>query len=264
MNKINAFFLPFNYFYITRIKSKSKLLSWVMIYFIPLILILSYSKNINISDVISFFISCCLVYTLYEIGYIYNDTETIKNEDNPTLRLNIFQIEFYEKRKYEIYSCRLLISLIITILLLLFFNSTIQSVLCAWSVLFLYAIYNSIRNRFNLVIHFCLVSVRYFSPIYIVTNDLSIIGIVILLFPIINLIERCGEKRFSLTFFQNGLFKNKDRLRIFYYLFVCLIYILIERLSLNKVNFLYILPLLYFIVYRTISPIIFRYIIRDK
>ena len=59
---------------------------------------------------------------LYETGYIYNETETIKKEKDPTKRLTNEQLAFYERHKYLIYSERLLLSFILNFCLSFFIS----------------------------------------------------------------------------------------------------------------------------------------------
>lgn len=71
------FYTPFLYYYKTRLKSFYKLLSWMLIYLAPIYLAVYYSIQ-NEMDNIYFLLLIIVVHNLYEVGYIQNDTETIK------------------------------------------------------------------------------------------------------------------------------------------------------------------------------------------
>ncbi|HFO5149574.1 TPA: hypothetical protein ACHJRG_004980, partial [Escherichia coli] len=95
------FFVPFLYFYKTRLRSIIKLISWGVIYLVPIFLSTFSFANIDYYF-ISYFVVLTLTYNLYEIGYIQNDTETIKKEHNPTLRLSRDELFFYNNHRVYI------------------------------------------------------------------------------------------------------------------------------------------------------------------
>ncbi|HFU9090060.1 TPA: hypothetical protein ACH7KN_005329, partial [Escherichia coli] len=82
------FICPFAYTYNTRLRSLISLLSWGVIYFLLLLLfVMVQNDGINYTEIMIFCVSIIIVYNNYEIGYIINDTETIKKEKKPTMRL---------------------------------------------------------------------------------------------------------------------------------------------------------------------------------
>lgn len=235
------FFFPFCYFIKTRISGLNKFLSWILIYFIPLLIIINYNHTGSGFDYLEFIMITSLIYCTYEIGYIYNDTETIKKETKPTLRLSISNLNFYYKYRWYVYIVRLLMIYTIS------FNIGLSVVAIVTILLILFFIYNNIRNRFNLVLHFILVIFRYSMPIFIITNNVMLTILSILCFPMINVIERCGEKRFELKFFQKGIFKNKSRLRVIYYLITFSLMLMMTTSYLSIVYCLF-----YYIIYRSL------------
>lgn len=64
-----------------------------------------------------YLLAVLFVYNLYEIGYIENDTETIKREENPTLRLSVRQLNFYYAHRWSVYVVKLAVSVVLTIML---------------------------------------------------------------------------------------------------------------------------------------------------
>ncbi len=217
------FFVPFCYFFKTRLIKKSNKISWFFIYLLPILLVIFSEKNVNLSSVLSVFMYILSVYTVYEMGYIWNDTETIKNEKKPTRRLTVTELDFYEENKKLIYLSRLLLVLIFS---LYFFGSNIYYFLLfnIFSILFLYVLYNSIRGVLNLPLHFLLVCFRFVTPVVAFTS-ISFIWVV-LLFPVINLLERASENRFGLYFFNDFLLSDKKRGRYVYYLILFFILLL--------------------------------------
>ena len=93
------FYLPMGYLLKTRLNSLAKFISWNIIYVFPLFYLAYIKLNfvITIIDFVEILGSIIVVYNFYEIGYIQNDTETIKRESNPTLRVSKDELEYYEE-----------------------------------------------------------------------------------------------------------------------------------------------------------------------
>lgn len=251
------FYTPLAYTYKTRLKSLTSAISWFCIYLVPLYLFISTSLPEN--SFFLFIISSFLVYNLYEIGYIFNDAETIKKEDNPTLRLNNQQLNYYELNKHYIYLIRIFNSIILSIIIHYLYSIRIEIIAFPYLILLIYSIYNSIRNWLNLPLHFALVTVRYSSPILIALNTISLDLIIqiIFIFPLLNIIERGSEKRFKIAPLQK-LSKHRSNIRILYYLITSIFLLFIYWHSSN--NLLYqplLITSLYMLIYRFSSPIVF-------
>jgi len=106
------FYLPMGYLLKTRLNSLAKFISWNIIYVFPLFYLAYIKLNfvITIIDFVEILGSIIVVYNFYEIGYIQNDTETIKRESNPTLRVSKDELEYYEENKWYIYIARIVIN----------------------------------------------------------------------------------------------------------------------------------------------------------
>lgn len=183
------------------------------------------------------------VYAAYEMGYIWNDAETIKNEKKPTLRLSRGELRFYEESKYSVYLGRILL---ITALggCIYFFNKEISMYYLAniIIILALYAVYNNVRSLVNLPLHFMLVLSRYVLPIIVLSQaSWATAAWLILVFPLINLIERCSEKRFNLEFFSKFYLANKGRGRYVYYFIVSVLCVLFSAPTYISIVVLYML-----------------------
>ncbi len=120
------------------------------------------------------------------------------------------------------------------------------NIFLSWLILPVFYIYNSIRSRLNLLFHFLLVLLRYSLPFYILTSSVPYFIYSILLFPMLNLLERCSENRFELVFFQTFIFSNKKTGRYFYYFIVSVFFIVLSFFSFDTKVF-YMLSIYYFI-----------------
>lgn len=149
-----AFYLPFCYTLFIRFSKVSQFISWVAIYIIPTLLVfLSFYEKGMFSFLLCYFLSVMLVYNYYEIGYIQNDTETIKKENNPTLRLTMIQLQYYKSHFILIYSSRIFWGILLSLLLYLLSDFVSYFLCSSILLLLLYQVYNNVRNRFTLFLH---------------------------------------------------------------------------------------------------------------
>lgn len=252
---MKLFFLPFLYSYRTRFKKPIKFLSWFFIYLLPLFLITTLTAVKFDTYLIAAFLLVVLnVYNLYEIGYIYNDTTTVRNETNPTMRLSEHQVRYYFDHRYLIYTFRLLLSVFIILVLYTYFSNAVDTkkvIITSVLLLLIFFLYNSVRGRVNIPLHFALVILRFSCvPLvfYISTEQVELIVLTILLFPVPNLIERAGETRFAYKLFQHKYFLNRDLFRNIYYLNGLILAVLIseEIFSLSSILFCYFLSFRFF------------------
>lgn len=197
------FYLPYLYTVMTRYKSRGK----IAVYFITYIFaeLLLYGLQIYFAEDIAFefyyffklFITFLIALTsyvnIYELGYIWNDTETIKKESNPTMRLTDVQLNFYEDNKLFIYCERVIVSLLanFTLYFLINVHSLIIFTLGEVVTLIVYAFYNKIRSNFCHFLYFLLVSIRYISITFCYSEyfNFSVFISCLFIFPIIRTME---------------------------------------------------------------------------
>lgn len=221
------YYIPFLYFFKNHARTKSRILSWFFIYILPVSLTCFFSLSHDFS-VLGFLILVTLVYNVYELGYIYNDTETIKNEVSPTLRLSDRELEYYENHKEKIYSSRLLSSvfLISTAWLTLDLGITSVLLLSTLTVLLylVYYWYNKARSRLNIFIGTLLGLIRYaFIPVALYFFSFSVLNLELILisfflFPCINILTFLTKRKFSIDWAIKH-FSDHDKCRVVYYLF---------------------------------------------
>lgn len=202
--KFSHFYIPFYYNFYSRLKwSIKKIVSWGIIYILPTFYIYQADTSFALSNIVIYVLAIIAIYSMYEIGYIQNDTETTKAETKPTLRLTKEDQLHYSQFKLHIYFFRFFTSIIAVVALLFFDNLLFNQVLCfgigCLCILALYQIYNRIRNVWNIVIHFFLVVLRFTLFLVLAHRSWSWIDWTLLLFifPIPNLIERGIESKFN-------------------------------------------------------------------
>ena len=254
------FYIPILYSFETRFNNKVKMVGWFFTYLFPVsLMFFILNENFNIKIFLILIISIVLIYTVYEVGYIENDAETIKLEKNPTLRLSLKSLEFYEINKRSIYLTRLMITFILLtgVFYLNAYNIN-YFILILFFLLILFKVYNISRSRLNLFIQFFLSSIRYLAIALLTLESIKYTEFLILflIFPAINFIEWMTKERFNIKPMIN--LKNKiDLIRVLYY-FLC-ITIGLAFFQENKYFNVYIILISYFFLYR-----IFTYYISTR
>ena len=130
---------------------------------------------------------------MYEIGYIWNECETIKKEKNPTKRLSEKNLEFYERKKIIIYLERFFVTIALNFLLSFFISS--KSLILFSSVEFIslivFFIYNNVRGKITQLIYLFLSILKYTSVLFCFSENLSVSVFIaaILVFPLVRTME---------------------------------------------------------------------------
>lgn len=191
------FFIPFVFTKKTRYNSANKIAVYFITYLIPLFMISllqGYPQNLtSVPFYLSFFLALVSYVNIYEVGYIYNECETIKKEKNPTKRLTDSQLEFYEKHKTFIYAERFIVSIILNLFLLFFISrkSVLFFSIAEFVTLFIYYGYNNVRGKITQFVYFFLSVMKYASLIFINSEkfSFSVLIAAIFVFPIVRTME---------------------------------------------------------------------------
>jgi hypothetical protein len=252
------FYIPFLYTLETRFETRTKKLALFLTYFIPVTLtyLLLYHNiyhHMLTESLIVYLLGVFTVYNTYEIGYIENDTELIKNEENPTMRLNQLDLSYYERNKYTIYSFRIILIISFVGSIRLFQGNYSTAFIAAiLALLIIFKIYNIIRSRLNLLLQFFLSSLRYLSIFLLILPSSSYGDFLIFLFifPIINIIEWATKPRFNIKRLIK-YYNNIYLIRVIYYItFLTIGYIYFTN---NQFYYEYLLIMFYFLLYRTVA-----------
>lgn len=158
-----VFYLPFLYTFSVNRKGLEGIAYFLEFYLFSFFAFIIFKGNSLLPIDIIYFILMQVGFTsLYEIGYIDNNTRSIKKESKPTLRHTKEQIEFAQNNYFSIYSIRIFLSASMFILI---FDSVFSlSIFYSVLTLLTFLLYNNIRqgwlNRINFVL---LRFLRYFS-----------------------------------------------------------------------------------------------------
>ena len=225
------FYFPIFFLYHTRQKSFKKFLSWGMVHLIPVCVLAMMQSSFSITSMFISLLGVAMIYNFYEIGYIQNDAETIKNESDPTLRLNTIELSYYEIHKTSIYGVRLILGGILSYVLMRILPHPQFFLICIFSLLLIYQIYNRIRNLCNLFLHIFLISIRFCSVQLLFFPDINwaiLIGS-FFIYPFANILERASFPKYKIGFMRY-LIGGKSKIvsfRVKYYVIVLSIAIIL-------------------------------------
>ena len=250
------FYVPVLYAIRTRFLKRTKLgiFFWFAEYLFPVLLSLLLA-NIEPISIFQMLLSVVCVYCFYEIGYIQNDCETIKKEENPTLRLSEDELKIYERNKWNIYMTRGVLGILFS---MYYIQQGIPSCILLpvlWGIIPLYLLYNSMRNRLNQYLVLFLMVYRYGVPFFLYTHfnwNCYLLLLIIISYPIPTFIQICAkEKRgrcekWALCFV--GSYNKRELFRLKFYLF--LIVGVGVLAFLNQVHLYYVILPIYFFLFR--------------
>jgi hypothetical protein len=207
-----------------------------------------------------FTLSFFAFYTLYDIGYIYNDIFTIKYEENPNFRLKKEAYSYFEKHYEQIVSKKILLFMVLLSIAMAFsfcyelsvyFGAYLMMV-CGVGVAF--TLHNRVRSRWNIGTFFLLSSLKYITPLMLLLPWSQMVLIwpyVILLFPLPRTIEHATKTKYHLQSWQR-LIGSHDRFRLYYYALLWVV------LSIMDVGMVVEGVALYFFFYRFVLYILLK------
>jgi len=265
---IFKFLIPFYYLFYSRLKSRVEKLSWVIIYLIPPYLSGLYFMFHPIYEYSLFFGFALLIFnSIYEIGYLMNDTQTIKGEAYPTLRQREEDYDFFEKRYYLLIFLKLLVTLFLLFMVyLLAFYLSFEIYIFRFMILlglvsFVFYLHNIIRNKANIITFLILAVLKYTSPLVLLLpmeNLLSLGIIMFFIFPLPRSIEYATKEAYQFRYLQRWV-GNFDLFRLKYYTLITCIYLLLYMVSSHEIIFIGVLLSSYFFVYRVSIYILIYY-----
>lgn len=249
------FYWPFAYTDRAKLSKRGRLLSYFGILVFPPVyfaLVLQ-APSISLINTFLCLLGVVLIQNLYEIGYIQNDTETIKKEANPTMRLNSTELEYYASKRISIYGTRIGIDLLLSALLVILGQST-STVWVFLGVAHLitpfFLLYNYIRNKWNLLLHF-LLSILKFSSLQFLFSDTmqeKVLILSIFAYPLINMFDRMATPRFNKAL-SAFYIPRTAQIRATYYLMLFITCLVAWAVGFYDIRCIFIIG--YFFVYRS-------------
>lgn len=254
------FYLPLLYTLATRYERHSVrgFIMFLIIYIIPQFLLMFCFASQR--DWWMWILSIFFVIDLYEIGYIQNDAETIKKEDNPTLRLFPKELEYYEKHKISIYSFRIFIAILLSYFFLSYSSFSyyiIGCVIVLWILLPIYCVYNSIRGIWNFPLLTILTSYRIIMPLAFCLSEpqWGLFLYAYIMYPLPTILQQMLMGKFGIEFsflkrFLISDYSGRYLFRIKYY--VVVLFLLIVVTYIFRLSTLILIIPLYFCIVRIV------------
>jgi hypothetical protein len=246
------FYLPYLYTNRAKLTKRGRLLSYFLMLVLPSGYFALLQTDFTFSHLLAVLLGLVITQNLYEIGYIQNDTETIKKEKKPTLRLNDGELSFYEQHKRSVYLLRSVIDLVLCLGLFAVLGSgrnfwTFVGVVHLIIPVFL--VYNSFRNKWNLLLHLVLAILKYTSVqfLFLGTMKPEVFIVSVVAYPVINFVERVANPQFT-DVFSKYLRPRLARFRVAYYLLALLVSLGLYHASLLDVCL--VCAVAYYLVYR--------------
>lgn len=253
------FYIPFLYTYRAKLLKKGRLLSYILIFiFPPAYFALVLQSSISAINALYVILGLIITQNLYEVGYIQNDAETIKKESNPTYRLNVDELNYYGINRNRIYILRSIIDILLCLILLIISKASCYTYVFIGTVHLItpfFFLYNTIRNKWNLVLQFILSILKFSSIQFLFLDTLSyrIFVLSIAIYPVVHLIDRLATPRYMHKFSQYYI-PRTAKFRAIYYLFFCFISYLLW--AYNQINIYAFLIAVYFFIYRLMIVIL--------
>ncbi len=204
-----------------------------------------------IDTVIDYALMLLSVFSLYEIGYIRNDTFAIRREKAPSLRLDADSLAYSESHSKQICAIRAVICLGAMLAIVVRHYGEIQWYTAMCSIVLIpifFEFYNRWRSRYNVWFYPVLVCSRYipFLLPYLDTDNLYILLLLLLSFPLCISLERFSRPsyRYPLMRWLIPNEQSKTRWRVIYYVVLSIImttYVLRGVLETIEVGPIYIL-----------------------
>jgi len=256
------FIIPGYYLFYSRLKSKIEKVSWFIIYIIPIyILGLFYTSSDYFIFTMIFILAILIFNSIYEIGYIENDTKTILNEKSPTLRLKEKDYNLFKEKYFIIILFKILVSSSLLFLVYILsdrflFNIYLeQFLLLLFIVRILFYMHNQIRSRVNIVTFFTLAIMKYSAPLFLILPLDSLFPVWIIsffLFPLLRTLEHSTKKKYYLIQWSNFV-GNHDSFRVKYYSIMLIITLIINYFYSDNTLYVVLLLFMYFLIFRISS-----------
>ena len=253
------FIIPGYYLFYSRLKSKLEKVSWAIIYLFPIyILGLYYTSNDYIVFTLFFILAVLIFNSIYETGYIENDTKTILNEDNPTLRLEKNDYKTFKEKYISIVMLKILVATSLLFLvhelskIFLFDVYIVRFVMILIIIRALFYLHNKIRSRVNIITFFALAITKYIAPLFLILPLDSLLYSWItafFLFPLLRTMEHATKEKYGLKRWI-GLVGNHDFFRVKYYGVILVITVISYLLYSDSYVLITLLLVIYFFIYR--------------
>lgn len=263
-----VFYIPFGYYYAVRLGTVWKLLSWMLIYIMPT----AFYSWLTFDGVwwqfaVNYALVLMAVFSLYELGYIFNDTVAIRREQQPAIRLYEPNFRHFKQYMWVIVVVRLFYA-VQAIGLLVLLNKHWHTTdsrhiwfvrLCIIGMLLVFWIYNNWRSKYNVWLYPLLVFSRYLPFMLLYRIDGWAILMLWLSFPMVNWLERFSMPRYRFPVMRKLIptEQSKTLFRAVYYMVILLVPLLMPKPLIA--TYMYLFPIEILCFYRLMLLLVVKH-----
>lgn len=201
-------YIPLSYFFKTRAKTFLHRGSFFILIVFPLFAFF-YEECVDLYELAVFpifVVAFIAMFSVYEIGYLYNDFETTRFEEMPSYWMPMEEHNRFERAFEKMIAARVVYATICILILKQFWNIDISMFLLALVMLnFFYAMHNSLRSRWNILTDALLQIFKYCSILLLHGNNLvtwKYCTMMIFAVPVIRTIEFTRKDRLNIHLFK--------------------------------------------------------------
>lgn len=217
-------YIPLYYLIVSRLKRKIEIVSWLILYLIPIFIVSIYFYGMDFHYWSMILFGYVIFFTFYEVGYIENDIKTVLKEKSPNHRVTGALYDYIHNNYTRVVLVKYITGFIFTIGL--YFYSKFLGVdlapfifgIIVTRVLFL--LHNKVRNNYNIITFFLLSSAKYTSLLYLSLMPLFFenynVELLILLFPLLRTIEHATKDKYNNERLKK-MVGSLDSFRVIYY-----------------------------------------------
>ena len=260
-HSMRVFYLPFAYLYGVRMRSVGKFVSWCFLLLVPSLTYFYLSlpaETLLCKAILSYFLLWCSIIPYYELGYIYNDTYTTRQEETPSLRLTDAQTAYFYQHTRSIYILRILwVLALLTAFGSLNHWQTNVLFTIIWVLLLIpvFQVYNHIRGLKAVLFYPVLVCWRYIPFLlygYGATHWWVLLLLLLFSYPVEISIERFSMPRHRYPWISRLIpdEPSKAKFRCGYYIVCTLLATLL--IYDNSLPYIALIPYIVFTIYRIV------------
>lgn len=221
---MSKFIIPFNYLFFSRLKTKAEAYSLICIYPLFLGFFIFGIYRVHFSESASLYLILLMMWmSIYEIGYLVNDSITVHREKYPNFRISLYDIKYIKINFAKILIGRVIIFAWLCGIVLatdkLSMPNLLLNILYVGLGGFVFFLHNSIRSRWNIATYLLLCILKYIYPmVFLLGWDYGIepYVIIILSFPILRSMEHSAKPKYNFKSWINFI-GCLDRCRVYYY-----------------------------------------------
>lgn len=197
-----ALWVPFAYFFMTRVPSARQRGGWCLSYLLPVLGLAVAAHGDGAWGLLPGMLMLVAVYSAYEFGYLVNDTVVVEREADPTLRVDAAARAWFRSRLWLAFVARAVVGFSCLGALAALGAPRVEALVAAWIGLWVvFALYNHRRGRETIALYLVLTGLRFVLPVLAAAQPGVAAphwALLLLLYPMPNAYEAAWKPRYRL------------------------------------------------------------------